>query len=685
MNRTTFYDLLLYLSPLLFTLLFAPATASEPFQNKQINNTAGIFYHNLGYAKINTDYFTLLSYTNITFMHSKLKFIKVGYENTLILCSKAPDTSPSCHESLKLLRIQIPQIESKFETITHLVGHDVSSLKRTRRGLFNGVSYAFNWLFGTPDAADAKFYSDSIKKLSQQNHDIQLLMKQQVQIISDAIDNYNSSAYSMRTNEEKLNNNIEKFNNFSLETNLRLGNVEMKQIIIKHINLIVQVITEVNEQCDILISTILFAKQNIIHPSIISPVNLRQELLKVKLRNNVEFPIPINNLNNIYKYFSICDLTVIFDNENLIYAIKIPLVHEQLYNLYHLIPLPVVYQNTNVYSYIDPSYPVLLLSTTKAQYGRLRDLSPCKKLSEEDYLCQSIPIHRTSERPVCETILRINPPENLPDDCPSPTIKADMEIWHPLSTNTWLYVISKKVAASISCNQLNSDIVDVDLKGVGIFELKPGCKSFTASTVLYATSNRTSNYSNYIPSIDITKDDCCIFNREFLKTKSTPMETLTFKSLNLNELRHSRQKLEQFDKILDRNINNSSFFPTFSWLSASIGIILLISLSIILICCCCNCSWLPVIGRFFPKHPSYCGLPNICITNHNERFELSDRQIARMTLNQLRHLEEEDEQAEQELRLTQPALPPTYERFATTSLHPERRTRKQVTSGRFEI
>lgn len=108
-----------------------------------------------------------------------------------MLCSKLPGIE-FCQEPLKLTKIQIPQLETKFDTIVNLVGHREGN-KRKHGGIFNGVSYAFNWFFGTPDAADAKYYSDSIKSLVQQNHDIQSLMRQQIHIISDGIQNYNST------------------------------------------------------------------------------------------------------------------------------------------------------------------------------------------------------------------------------------------------------------------------------------------------------------------------------------------------------------------------------------------------------------------------------------------------------------------------------------------------------------
>ncbi|XP_060530460.1 uncharacterized protein LOC132704467 [Cylas formicarius] len=198
--------------------------------------------------------------------------------------------------------------------------------------------------------------------------------------------------------------------------------------------------------------------------------------------NNLEFPITLTDIGNIYKYFSICDLNVIYDHEVLIYVIKIPLVQKQLNNLFNLIPLLVPYTNSSVYSYINPSYPFLLLSATRTHYGRLRDLSACKKISLENYLCSEIVVYLASETPVCQTILGTDQPDNLTEDCPSRTNNADIEVWHPLSANSWLYHI---------------------------------------------ISPRSPNQYKFL---------------------------MKFNGNNLDELRHSKQKLEQFNEILEENI-----------------------------------------------------------------------------------------------------------------------------------
>lgn len=620
-------------------------TNDLPYSIQPLDNQAGLFYHDLGFAKISHDYYTLLSYTNISFYHHTLDSIKRLFDTSLVMCSKVSDAL-ACKDTMKLCKSQILMIESKFDTIAHLVGRkstiSTDQHNRKRRGIFNGVSYVFNWLFGTPDASDAKYYSESIKNLIEKNHDVQMLMKQQIHVISSAIKNYNESAQTLRLNEDKLNANIKKFNIFSKSTANHLESLSRTQIITEYLMLLSQMIQELNEEYDTLISAILFSKQNTLHPSIITPKDLRNELMQIKLASDCQFPIPLNDYNNIYKYFSISELSVIYDHELLIVAIKIPLVHERTYNLYKIIPLPAQHYNSSIYSFINPSYPYLLLSTTKTHYSRLRDISSCKKITEEDYICYNPSTYLSAERPVCEVTLKTRISDSIPEDCPTHTIKANFEIWHPLSSNSWLFVTTHRTAASITCENKKSDkILDIVLSGTGIFKMNSKCKCYTYSTVLTATSNDTRIYNNYIPNFSIISDECCIKKHKFLSHQANQMEPIEINNLNLDELRHSQHKLEQFDEILQKSINEPFFNYETPWFLIITSIAVIIA--IIMICCCCNCSWLPYIGKIFPKRIGCCGtLPNICITNHNERYQINEEHAIR--LNRLRRIYQDEEQ-----------------------------------------
>ncbi|KAG5874594.1 hypothetical protein JTB14_035607 [Gonioctena quinquepunctata] len=144
-------------------------------------------------------------------------------------------------------------------------------------------------------------------------------------------------------------------------------------------------------------------------------------------------------------------------------------------------------------------------------------------------ICKNSITYLTVEQPVCEVTMRAQPTKGSPSDCPTRSIKSDMEIWHPINQNQWLFVITKRTTESITSQPSNAHIIDVDLKG--IFSLKPNCKCYTFSTLLVATSKQSSNYSKFIPEININQEYCCIRKSDFLRSEE--MESLKLNNLNL--------------------------------------------------------------------------------------------------------------------------------------------------------
>lgn len=110
--------------------------------------------------------------------------------------------------------------------------------------------------------------------------------------------------------------------------------------IVKSKSILFQLYNEVNEDFDNIISVILFAKQYTLHPTVISPKALKAELSAIRLNPNIQFPVPFSYYNEIYKCFEICEISAVYDSEIIIFAFTILLVHEPMFNLFNLIPLP---------------------------------------------------------------------------------------------------------------------------------------------------------------------------------------------------------------------------------------------------------------------------------------------------------------------------------------------------------
>lgn len=261
------------------------------------------------------------------------------------------------------------------------------------------------------------------------------------------------------------------------------------------------------------------------------------------------------------------------------------------------------------------------MSVTKTHYGHLKDISACLKLSESEWMCPQPVIYLTSQRPVCDVRLRTENLNFIPDDCSTKTMKAEVEIWHTLRSNQWLYVLSSVTPATISCDPKDDQIIDINFQGTGIFTLRPKCKCYTMSTSLIASYNVTKNFTNFIPSVDISSDDCCIKEQQILK--AVEMKPLELNNLNLDELRHSKHQLDKFEEELRAEINKPFPWGHRTFWGSLIGVITVITVLLIFCCCCCrycfDCTWLPYIGKLIPKRSScfieYCYNSKNHITN----------------------------------------------------------------------
>lgn len=86
-----------------------------------------------------------------------------------------------------------------------------------------------------------------------------------------------------------------------------------------------------------------------IHLGIISIDILRESMKEIKLSlpKGTSLPININDIDP-YKLYQLSEVSVVYHNQLLQFNIKIPLVDQQTYNLYNILPMPIKINNTNL-------------------------------------------------------------------------------------------------------------------------------------------------------------------------------------------------------------------------------------------------------------------------------------------------------------------------------------------------
>lgn len=532
-----------------------------------------MFYENIGQIRPYSSFWQLIVYKNISFFEEKFDFLQRIYKRTSTICKRKEqgiDETTSCLQTLRFVENQIPIILRKIKSVSHLTNHKQSY--RSKRGVFNGIGKVLHWSFGVADADDTEYYDKIIDKVSSDEENISILMKEQIHVIKSTIVNFNESVNSFRKNEKILNNNIMLFNTFLDDTSNKMKSFNKHLAILTHLNLITYLASELSAEYDELIDSILFAQNNIIHPSVISPVELIKELnVNSKLlTDGKEFPIPLIE-ENAFKLLEISRLKTYYTNNKLIFVLDIPLPVSTTYQLYRLIPLPIALPNTtNTFAYVKPHCDYVAMAQSQMTYVLLKEVDKCKEVRSNEKICEVHTIYSTMDTLPCEVSLLTSPSKNFSPTCSTRMITGKISIWEQLLDNQWIFVLSNSMRLTVSCNR--GDIYDVELSKTGILSLNENCKGYTEMNQLIPNFKIKSQYNHLIPQVQII-DDCCE-NWEKNKTKSElHLETISLTNLKLEDLNVAHRKLEQLDQHVNKILENSHIDRYQKWYTVILSII----------------------------------------------------------------------------------------------------------------
>nr|XP_034194813.1 uncharacterized protein LOC117611033 [Osmia lignaria] len=555
-------------------------------------DTSGIFYRKLGEAKISNTELHLITYANLTYLSQAKALLNSHFIKSREICNLLKEVVISkqqksyCEETLQSVQSELQNINNKEKILNGLIGHDVK--QRRRRGLINGTSYVLNWLIGTPDADDARYYSDSIEALLNDNKQTQTLLKSQIQIVSSTIKNFNNSIQSLKLTEETLNNNMKIINKYMSETDNYIINLSLETTIMEQVATLLSLCIQVSDYFDKNIESINLGNHNIISPFLITPKDLCEELINYKDDFELMITPTYKNLPKIYKLMKLQSITI---NELVVFVIKLPLVKRTNFDLYNLIPLPIQHQNTSIFSFITPQNPYLLLSQQKSNFAVMSDLRNCVEYLEGKYVCTNVNTARTTEESTCEVLLLSPHVKQIPQDCSTKTINAEMEIWTYIGSNQWLYILQKPTTLTIICGENNNDhMEDIVLQKTSMIQLHSGCKGYTMLYSLEPTNYVNKNISHYVPRINLTEDDCCILASNYLHHKTiSSLKPIRLTNIDLNDLKFNTKKLNELDELLTHHMKEPFIVTHTNWYTITLGII---GAVLILIVCGNCCRWI---------------------------------------------------------------------------------------------
>ncbi|KAF9416056.1 hypothetical protein HW555_006468, partial [Spodoptera exigua] len=293
-----------------------------------------------------------------------------------------------------------------------------------------------------------------------------------------------------------------------LNTNDKL---EIKTQLSLLLNSLESIIITLSFDIDDVNNAILFSKMNVLHPTVLSPMQVYKELElhANRLPRHAELPIPLT-LYNVNEIINISDIICYYHESKLILILKIPLVLTQVYNLFENIPLPISYDNKtpNTYILIAPNKQFLAISLDRLFYSQFDSVSECKMIKDKCFVCALSNIYSTIASPSCETILLTDVIDKLPKSCQTRILRGNVDLFHKISSNRWIYVQSEPNKCHIICTGDPSDHVEI-LFGTGTLHIPKYCKAFYKTLTFIPSDSITSNLTTTISNFSILNDDCC--------------------------------------------------------------------------------------------------------------------------------------------------------------------------------
>lgn len=540
---------------------------------------------------------------------------------------------PSIHTTNSFIKVSLNNIDTRINELKYYTNSNDQT--RVKRELIDGLSTVLKWLIGTPDAKDAKYYDQCIDLLEKQQLDNNNILKQQLQIISSTISNFNDTILRISYDEYKINENFKKISSYLNETNKILFNLQTYEEISTVSIQILESVTLLEKEIDDIITSILFIKSGAIHPSIISTMRIYRELLAtnhIRVTNNLVAPITLNNMHYILESISIT--SYIYLNK-LVYVLEFPLVKNEKFNLYHIYSIPIKFLNSSYYSTLFPEQKYLAISTTRQHYVSTSLLEGCKTFAPRRRVCKDLLIYNFNTRPICELEVLLSFNNQLPSNCEPATFSGYVDTFQPLGDNLWIFILQHKTPYVAECG---NNIRHSDISGSGVIALDPGCKLTTAFVTLNAEEDTTSNISH--PTVTLDLENICI--TEIVQSKSPEILPIPIKNVPLDSLNSIKEQIKLQNQSLKDT--TSPFTPQitskFSFVSLIIGIIM----TIFFIRKCCP--W-----RLFRLCHTSSGERANCIQIFNNCFDKSRRrQHIEIPMNTIRNTSciSEDEETEEE-------------------------------------
>ncbi|KAI5640892.1 baculovirus F protein domain-containing protein [Phthorimaea operculella] len=381
-----------------------------------------------------------------------------------------------CHSTFNQLNYEIEQLKEYNQLL--LSQH----LQRKRRGYVNGIGNLARTLFGVLDDNFAQKYSEDIQKVKNNEQYLLELIRNQTLII-EAENNI------IKKNEEFVNTQFETIRRNMQQTQNDLTEIHHRVQIMSTMNDINSgaitaslLITTLRRTQEMILNALTDIYRGHLDMNLFTPEQLKEQLNVIAgvISKKLTLPIKTDDASNIYK---IIYVKARLTEKYLLFELHIPLISDEEYSLYHIMPIPrqVTHDQCKVISITSPYIAVNFAKNTYLQIEDT-DLQQCTTVMDDSYICHAYkPISSLhSQTASCEAKMLSH---NVNITCDWDQQKC-ADQWRKLHRpNIWLFNCITECPARIVCeNQVTTSIITM----AGLLALGQDCIIQHKDTTIYS-------------------------------------------------------------------------------------------------------------------------------------------------------------------------------------------------------
>lgn len=301
---------------------------------------------------------------------------------------------------------------------------------------------------------------------------------------------------------------------------------------------------------------------------------VKEALLAFKLPPSRILPIlvyPDSSEITISRYNNFCKIETEIHYKNLLFSITVPIIENNNYTKYELIPLPFAnsYPSQELFTIILINH-ILLYSQQSSTYSLTNELTDCIKIDQYKQICALHHMQNALAGP-CEIGLLLEDSTQCQNKRRLQSIHAVSESWHYINNNQWLFVLNEPTYITIRCTNQN---LYLQLPHSGILSLQETCTAHSKEYTFfpYHKYTTTSTQFHFIPRFNFTPED----NKNDVITLIKPAIIKNFDSTQLQSIINQQQEeIQDFNNSINKERHTKINIYVYIITSIIIAIIIL--------------------------------------------------------------------------------------------------------------